>query len=97
MMTLSRRAFGAAAASVVAALGVAADCEHDDVCCGALGYSEHRLYACRKCHVERIWVSNVWVGDKTREGWWTVADYRAHFDNAPTKKQIARAVEVHLG
>lgn len=97
---MNRRQFGLTAlitSAALPALAGAAPCSHRWVNCGSIGHrTEHQLLVCRDCRLERVDVSNIWVGDKTREGLWSLDDYQREVGNLPARERIDLAIAAHI-
>lgn len=93
-MKMSRRSLFAALAGSLA-LGAARPakaCAHEWLCVGVIGRTEHYHHVCRHCRLQKIEVHNVWVGDKTREGAWSIPQYRRAFGYEPDRARIRRRI-----
>lgn len=71
-------------------------CSHEWLCVGVIGRNDHYHHVCRHCRLEQIEVHNVWVGDKTREGMWSVRDYRRTFAYEPDRKRVRARIALLL-
>lgn len=94
----SRRALLAFSAAIPALFSLPAKaCEHKWACIGVIGHKDHYHHVCLHCRAEVIEVHNVWTGEKTREGMWSVRDYRRTFGYEPERRLLQARRELVLG